>query len=80
MHFEIIKLETTPVARKVGCPKASFLAIECFVKLLHKIPGFFHDYSGFFKFNDFSMQGTFFSIFFRFSMICENPVFTMTRV
>ena len=53
-----------------------FLATGGFVKLFHKFPWFFHDYSGFFKFHDFSMHGTFFSWFSRFSLIskaCGNP-------
>ena len=38
---------------------ASFLATGGLVKLFHKIPWFFHGYSVFFKFHDFSEQGTF---------------------
>ena len=67
-----------PVARKLAvrhtnfaCLTATFLATGGFVKLFHKIPWFFHDYSGFFKFHDFSRHGTFFSWFFRFFMIPE---------
>ena len=59
-HFENLK---PPVARKhrsFVCLTASFLATGGFVKLFHKIQLFFHDYSGFFKFHDFSMHGTFF--------------------
>ena len=55
-----------PVARKLAvrhtsfvCLTASFLATGGFVKLFQNIPWFFHDYSGFFKFHDFSMHGTF---------------------
>ena len=33
---------------------------------ISQIPGFFHDYSGFFKFHDFTIHGTFF---------CDSPVF-----
>ena len=47
------------------CLTASILATAGFVKLFHKIPWFFHDYSGFFffKFHDSSMHGTFFPDF-----------------
>ena len=45
------------------CLTASFLATGGFVKLFHKIPWFFHDYSGFIKFHDFSMHGTVLVIF-----------------
>ena len=55
------------VARKLAvrhiscvCLTASFLATDGFVKLFHKIPCFFHVYSGFFRFHDFSMHGAFF--------------------
>ena len=68
MHFEVIKTWKPQVARKLAvghtkCPTASFLATGGFVILFHKIPWFFHDYSGFFKFHDFSMHGTVFSDF-----------------
>ena len=45
------------------CPTASFLATGGLVNLFHKIPLFFHDYSGFFKFHNFSMHGTFLVFF-----------------
>ena len=57
MNFEIIKtLMNLPVARKLAvrntsvvCLTASFQATGGFVQLFHKIPQFFHDYSGFFQ-------------------------------
>ena len=61
MHFEIIKMKL-PVARKLAvghtsfvCLTASFLATGCFVK----IPLFFHDYSGFYKFHAWNLFGFF---------------------
>ena len=57
-----------PVARKLAvrhtsfvCLTASFLATVDFVKLNHKVPLFFHDYSFFFKFHDFAIHASFFS-------------------
>ena len=62
-----LKLETTSSqktsCRTHKCQTASFLATGGFVKLFHKIPWFFHDYTGFYKFHDFSMHGTFLVIF-----------------
>ena len=68
VHLEKkIKLETTS-SQKTSCQThifvcltASFLATGSFIKLFHKIPGFLHDHSVFFKFHDFSMNGFFFS-------------------
>ena len=79
--YDMIWYETTS-SQKISCRThkgltASFLATGGFVKLFHKIPWFFYDYSGFFKFHDFSMHGTFLKWFSRFSMIsraCGNPV------
>ena len=55
------------VARKLAvkhtscvCLKDSILVTGGFDKLFHKIPLFFNDYSGFFKFHDFSMHKIFF--------------------
>ena len=66
MHFEL-KLETTSSqktsCRTLVCPTACFLATGGLVKFFHKIPWFFYDYSVFFKFHDFSMHGTYFSVF-----------------
>ena len=44
MHFEIIKNLKPSVARKLAVGHASDLATG---GLFHKIPCFFHDYSGF---------------------------------
>ena len=46
-------LETTSSQKTHKCPTTSFLATVGLVKLFHKIPWFFHDYSGFLKFHDF---------------------------
>ena len=80
-----LKLETTSSQKTCcqthKCPTASFLATGGFVKLFHKIPWFFHDYSFFFKFHDFSMHGMFLE-FSRFSMIsraCGNPDRSIAR-
>ena len=84
MHFEIIKNLKPPVARKLPvrhtkcvCLTASFLATGGFIKLFHKIPWFFHDYSGFFFTNSMIFPCMeLFSWFSRFSMIsraCGNP-------
>ena len=59
-----------PVARKLAvrhtifmCLTSSFITTGSFVKLFHKFPWFFHDYTGFFKFHDFSMHGFFWVVF-----------------
>ena len=90
MHVFWNNLNLKPsVARKLAirhtsfvCLTASFLATGGFIKLFHKIPCFFHDYSGFFKFHDFPMHGTFWW-FSRFSMIsraCGNPGFKTSKL
>ena len=67
--LKLLKLETTSSQKnscqthKLVCLTASFLATGGFLKLFHKIPWFFHIYSDFFKFHDFSMLGTFWLIF-----------------
>ena len=60
-----LKLETIS-SQKTSCQTlkfcmsdTSFRATGGFIKLFHYIPLFFHDYSVFFKFHDFSMHGTF---------------------
>ena len=64
MHFWNKYNLKPSVARKLAvkhtsfvCMTVSFLPSGGFVKLFHIIPWFFHDYSGFFKFHDFSMHG-----------------------
>ena len=48
---------------KSVCLTASFLATGGFLKLFHKIPWFFHDYSDFFNFHDFPCMELFFVVF-----------------
>ena len=81
MHFEIIKTWNTSSqktsCRTHKCPTATFLATGGLIKLFHKIPWFFHDYSVFFQIPWFFLAWNFFSWFSRFSMIsraCGNPV------
>ena len=55
------------------CLTASFLATGSFVKLFKKKSMIFHEYSGSFKFHEFSMHGTFLCDFVRISRACGNP-------
>ena len=57
--LKLLKLETTS-SQKTSCWT---LTTGGFLNLFHKIPSFFHDYSGFLKFHDFSMHGIYFSDF-----------------
>ena len=61
------------------CLTASYLATGGFIKLFHKILWFFHDYSGVFKFHDFSMHGTFIGDFTGFQWLSER-VGTLSRM
>ena len=69
-----------PVARKLAVGHTSVCCV------ISKLPWFFHDYSGFFKFHDFSMHGTFlviFQVFHDFQSLWEpfiyEPVYERTN-
>ena len=51
--LEAIRSQKPSCHTKRVCLTASVLATSGFIKLFHKIPWFFHDYSGIFKFHDF---------------------------
>ena len=85
MHFKILKIWKKTVARKLAvrhtsfvCVTASFLATGGFIKIFHKVPWFFHDYSVVVFLNSMIFPCMeLFSRFSRFSMISRargNPV------
>ena len=73
-HTSFVCLTGSSLATGFVCLTGSFLATGGFVKLFHKIPRFFHDYSGFFLQNPCFFHVVIFKVFHDFQSLWEPCV------